>query len=348
MELQHRLIRQTINIAVSKAIEDMKGNTRRSIRNLIDLALLFSQGENQKWFFKTAKKVISNPQNPYHALAARAVADIDNDTIKTVGLNLGYNSLIYGAGKLRKKQESMEFMLPWLLIFDVSDSQPDTFRHIENLIGGGQELGIYSYVFCPHEPNEIRPLCEIAKQFDECLFVFRVPSLLITEETIISLSERHNIAVSIQPENEDLSCDSSVKAFQILRQSRCLYGFHTTYNENNISKITAPDYIRSAIELGNLFGVYVADNSVTAECQETVYHFACNERGEKGQSLIALEWCRDIQNISTRILSGGGQLSVNLTERMYYEYIKVKEVLAKSLLEIFQSKRPTQAVNAAL
>jgi len=60
-ELQHRLIMQTINIAVSKAMEDMKTNTKRSIRNLIDLGLLFSRSENQKWFFSTAKKVISNP-----------------------------------------------------------------------------------------------------------------------------------------------------------------------------------------------------------------------------------------------------------------------------------------------
>ena len=61
LELQHRLIRQSINIAVSKAMEDMMGNTRRSIRNLLDLGLLFSTSENQKWFFNAAKKVIAYP-----------------------------------------------------------------------------------------------------------------------------------------------------------------------------------------------------------------------------------------------------------------------------------------------
>lgn len=340
MELQHRLIKQTINIAVSKAIEDMKGNTKRSVRNLIDLGLLFSQSENQKWFFKTAKKVISNPQNPYNALATRIISDIDNDTVKTVGLNLGYNSLVYGANKLRKKQEATGLTIPWLLIFNNFGSHPDTFHHIESLISGGQELGIYSYVFCPQNINEIEPLSKITKRFKECLFIFQVPSLLITDETMLSLKGNHNTIVSIQLENDDLNCESTVKACGILKQNRCLYGFQVTYNEDNTKKIATPEYIHSAIGLGNLFGVYVADHGVSEVCRKSIYDFACNERGEKGQSLIALEWCRDIQNISKRILSGDGCLSINLTERLYCEYIKVKDVLTKSLLEILQNNQP--------
>jgi len=212
MELQHRLIKQTINIAVSKAIEDMKGNTKRSVRNLVDLGLLFSQSKNQKWFFKTAKKAISNPQNPYNALAARIISDIDNDTVKTVGLNLGYNSLVYGANKLRKKQETTRLTIPWLLIFNNFGSHPDTFHHIENLISAGQELGIYSYVFCPQNTNEIESLSKITKRFKDCLFIFQVPSILITDEMMLSLKGNHNTIVSIYLENDDLNCESTVKA----------------------------------------------------------------------------------------------------------------------------------------
>ena len=77
-------MRQTINIAVSKAMEDMKGNMGRSIRNLLDLGLLFSKSETQKWFFTAARKVAANPKSPYNALVKRILSDIDNDTIKKV------------------------------------------------------------------------------------------------------------------------------------------------------------------------------------------------------------------------------------------------------------------------
>lgn len=112
LELQHRLIRRTINIAVSKAMEDMKSNTNRSIRNLIDLGLFFSTCENQKWFFNAAKNVIANPKNPYNSLVKRMISDVNNDTIKKVGLNLGYSSLVYGANKLKKSRIIWGFLFP--------------------------------------------------------------------------------------------------------------------------------------------------------------------------------------------------------------------------------------------
>ncbi|RJE46661.1 MULTISPECIES: hypothetical protein [unclassified Dehalobacter] len=340
LELQHRLIRQTINIAVSKAMEDMKSNTRRSIRNLIDLGLLFSTSENQKWFFNTAKKVISNPQNPYNALAARMIADVDNDTIKKVGLNLGYNSLTYGANKLRKRQEAMDRPFPWLLVFDISESHPDFFHQIEKLIREGQELGIYSYIFCLHEANDIADLCGIVKQFDECLFVFKAPSALITDQTAASLRGIHNAVVCVQALDGDLKSESCVNAFRILKQNRCLYGFHLTYNEDNMEKVTAPEYIRSAIALGILFGMYIADAGVSSLCQDALYAFACSERGEKGQPLITLEWLSDMRHVSGKILSGCGYMVISSAGNACCVFKKVKYAFENSLLEMLQGMQP--------
>jgi len=339
LELQHRLVRQAINIAISKAMEDMKGNTRRSIRNLIDLGLLFSKSENQKWFFSTAQKVIANPRNPYNSLVTRILSDVDNDTIKKVGLNLGYSSLIYGANKLKKRREDLGFMLPWLLIFDISESDPAIFHQMEHLIGEGKELGIYSYIICPHEKDDILSICEIAKRFEECLFVLKVPSGLILEQTAEFLGKIHNAMVSVQVTNMDFSCESDVNAFRLLKQNRCLYGFHVSYSENTIKQVTAPEYIRSAISLGNLFGTYIAENGVPDTCRDAVHAFACKERGEKGQPLITLEWFRDMRIISEKILSGNGYTAINLAERVYCEYIKAKDVVTKSLFEILQSTR---------
>jgi len=340
LELQHRLIRQAINIAVSKAMEDMKSNTSRSIRNLIDLGLLFSTSENQKWFFDAAKKVIANPKNPYNLLLKRMISDVNNDTIKKVGLNLGYSSLIYGANKLKKRQEYLGVPIPWLLLFDMKESSSDFFHQMEHFIREGRELGIHSYIACPHEKDDIPTICEIAKQFDECLFILKVSSGLISEQTAESLGKIPNTMISVQIMGTDFSCGSDKNAFRLLKQNRCLYGFHVSYNEDTMKQLTTPEYIRSAISLGNLFGVYIAENSVSDTCRDAVYTFACNVRGENGQPLITLEWFRDIRIISEKILSGDGYTAINLAERVYCEYIKAKDELAKSLFEILQSAQP--------
>ena len=154
VDLQHRLVRQAINIAVSKAMDDMRSDAKRSIRNLVDLGLLFSKSENQKQFFGIAQEVISNPKNAYHSLTARAIADVNNDTIKKVGLNLGYSSLIYGANKLRKRQEFFDDLLPWLLIFDISDFSAESSNQMRRFIAEGGNWAFIA-ISCAHTKQKI-------------------------------------------------------------------------------------------------------------------------------------------------------------------------------------------------
>ena len=107
-----------------------------------------------------------------------------------------------------------------------------------------------------------------------------------------------------------------------------------------MKKVATPEYIRSAIGFGSLFGLYIADDNVSDACRDAVYAFACNERGEHGQPLIALEWGRDMRTISEKILSGDGYISIDLAAKAYCEYKKAKNALTNSLLEIFLKMQP--------
>lgn len=216
MELQHRLARQIINRAVSKAMEDMSSNAKRSIRNLIDLGLFFSKTENQKSFFSTAQKVIANPKNAYHSLVARLIADVHHETIKKVGMNLGYSSLIYGANKLRNRQATSDYTLPWLLVLDICESSTDLFNQTQRFITEGRELGIYSYIVCLHKRNDIFAICEIAKRFDECLFILPTSSNLITAQTGKSIGSTRNTMTSVQISGTNFCNGSDRDAFLLL------------------------------------------------------------------------------------------------------------------------------------
>jgi hypothetical protein len=86
--------------------------------------------------------------------------------------------------------------------------------------------------------------------------------------------------------------------------------------------------------------LYIADDGVSDACRDAVYDFVCNERGERGQPLIALEWGRDMRAISEKILSGDGYVSIDFAGKVYCEYKKMKGTLANSLLEILQGMQP--------
>ncbi|MEW5920213.1 MAG: hypothetical protein AB1796_04515 [Bacillota bacterium] len=338
MDLHHRLMRRTINIGISKAIEDMRGNTKRGIRNLIDLGLFFSRSENQKWFFTAAGKVINNPRNPYNELASRMIKDVDNETIKTVGINLGYSSLTYGADKLRTQQKAKNCTVPWLLIFNTNGY--DHNFQMEALIREGRKLGTYSYIFHIQRVEEIDAVSKIAGHFTECLFVLKTSPELITAESIELIRKAHNIVVSVQAAKASLTDVLCVKAFGILRDNRCFYGFHAAYNENTAAEVAAAEYIHRAISLGNIFGVYIAEEDVSASCRDAVYNFVCSARGETGQPLVTFEWSRDMADISRRIGVQEGYRVIRSQDQSYGTYKKEENGTGCSLAETIRIVMP--------
>lgn len=340
MDMHHRLMRQTIDIAVRKAMVDIQKDAKRSIRNLVDLGLFFSRSENQKWFFSTAKKIVSNPCNPYNRLISRLLAEVEHETVKTVGINLGYSSLTYGSGKLKKMHMETGVPLPWIILFDALEACGDFLRFMEAFIGQGSEMGIYCYILRSFGKEDITALCNIAKHFGECTFILDTEPEEITEQNAGAINAVHNMLVYVRSQRGELEEERCVNAFEILRKSRCFYGFLTGCNDGNISRVTAPEYIQSAILHGNRFGVYVADEDASEACKEELYSFVCSERSEEGQPLVTFDWFSDIRHISSRILSGGGCLAIHAAEKVYCDYMKLREPLEFSLIDIIERHMP--------
>lgn len=312
LDIDARLTRQAIGIAVDKALEDVKGNTRRSIRNLIDLGLLFSQTENQKWFFGTAKQVIENPKNPYKALVSRAVRDIHGETIRRVGLNLGYNSLTYGAKRLRKRQETLDVRLPWMLeVGDVSGAEFSP--NLASCLQQGQDLGIYSYVFQVRSHEALAAAVELAVKFEDCFFAFRLSGDMIDDEATELIAQAHNVAVSVDIDAPDTRAEG---AFRRLRENRCLYGYFLTYQDRDISRVTSPQFVKWGIGVGCLFGAYQAAADATGRARDRTYEFVCKLRGESGQPLIALDWPRDLRETGEKMRIGG-LMAIDLAEKAF-------------------------------
>lgn len=301
MELCHRLVRQTIDRAITKAMEDMAGNTGRGIRKLIDLGLMFSKSENQKWFFNTAREVVSNPKNTYYRLISGILSSVRGETLRTVGLNLGYSSLIYGARKLQKQQRPEDGPLPWLLVLDCSDFSPAVSVWAEALIREGREAGIYSYVFRLNEPEAAASLCAAAVKFRDCFFAFEVPPVLASERTAPLFGALPNAVVSVAFPAEGFADESCVQAFRHLKRNRCLYGFQFGYGEDGVSRENGSRLVLKAVECGCVFGVFFALTGVSASCRKAVYDFVTAERGGAGFPLVAFEWGFDLAEISRRI-----------------------------------------------
>lgn len=340
MELQHQLIRQAIDMAVTKAMGDIQNNAGRGLRYLVDLGLLFSSSDMQKAFFVEAQRTLANPKNPYPTLATRLVEDVEHDTLKRVGLNLGYNSLVYGAARLQKLYEMQRAAIPWLLVFDVAEPGMNRLHQLEHCVAEGVELGIYSYILDLHEVEHLLSACEVARRFDDCLFVIKTTSDLIQERTAHAIGRTTNAMASVQITGADLEGEAEAGASRLLREAHCIFGFHACYNEANAARLVKPELLQTAICMGFHYGVFIAEPGVSDACREAVYAFVRRERGACGKPLVPMEWELDMQFISERILSGRKNIPFFLPGNVYDEYRRARDSLTNALLDLLQGMQP--------
>ncbi len=106
-----------------------------------------------------------------------------------------------------------------------------------------------------------------------------------------------------------------------------------------MEKVTAPETIRSAIALGLLFGMYIADAGVSSLCRThcTLSHAL---KGGKWAPLITLEFLRDMRHISGKILSDYGYMVISSAGNACCEFKKVKYAFENTLLEMLQGMQP--------
>lgn len=84
------LTRLLIESAVDRALRDMERDSHRTIRNLLDLALTFSKGSFERHFFTLCQQMLEDESSPYYQLLDRALRTCDRQTLKTFGINVGY------------------------------------------------------------------------------------------------------------------------------------------------------------------------------------------------------------------------------------------------------------------
>lgn len=144
------ITRKLLEATVDKALRDLQTDTERSVRNLVDLAQNFSNGRFQKDFFSIIQTLLEDQSSAYYALVRRIVNQVDHRTLKTFGINLGYNGCTVGAKTIRQNEQKLRFNIPWSIAFmlDSADGCVSA-EEIARTIEQGKTLGVYTYLlFC--------------------------------------------------------------------------------------------------------------------------------------------------------------------------------------------------------
>ena len=279
--MENNMSRILIETTVRQTLKGIKENPKRSIRNLVDMALHFSQGRFQSHFFQTAHTMLEYEDSAYYALIEDAVSHIETEHLVKFGMNLGYNSCTWGAQRIRANEKQLGFNIPWTVLFEIDPvGYPDHLTQYERIIQEGEHLGIYCWILLSHsDPLVLFPLIEAHP--DSAFFLFCQPGDL-TAAVLDEISALRHLMPVVQ------WGDHAEDACLTLRNAQLPYSVCCPYAQPEVPSILNGDLFCEIQQLHPLFTVLAARPDCPADLRELVHQAAVQVR--KGQSYQTVPW----------------------------------------------------------
>ncbi len=288
--MENNMSRILIETVVRKTLKDMKADPERSIRNLVDMALHFSEGRFQKNFFQIAQRMLENGNSPYYALLRSIALSVDTEHLFTFGMDLGYNSCTLGARKIRENERKFGCNIPWTIAFHTDRAQlQDYYPDYHTAISDGENLGIYAWMlFSESHPQDLLPL--IQEHPDSAFFLFCETQHMGTA-FLDSVSDMKNLMLVIRYE------ETAEAFFSRIRDAGLLYSAYYPYSQEDIGSIINGDLFYSIQQVHPVFTVLTAQPDCLKPIQNAVYHAVEQARNEQRYQTIPWEFDADNRRI---------------------------------------------------
>ena len=286
-----RILIETI---VRKTLRDIQNAPERSVRNLVDMALNFSNGRFQKRFFEGAQQMLTTEHSAYYPLVRNVVSNVEHERLLRFGLNIGYNSCTVGARKIREIEAAESFNIPWALFLELdADAFAQHASSYDSQIQQGKELGIYTWFICAEDICS--DMFDLMSKHDDCAFGLICNAQTISDEMLDEAAALNHVMLSVQiNEHTDALCAE-------MRKRKLLYAVHTTYSSSGLKDILNDNLLYDMQSTLAPFTVLIPDAVCPASEREIVYDYVLRKREEQKFPTIIWDMVHDVLRIDTII-----------------------------------------------
>lgn len=285
-----------IETMVRKAIQDIKDSPKRSIRNLVDMALNFSGGRFQHRFFSVTQTMLKNENSPYYELVHNVANHVDIERLVGFGMNLGYNSCTRGAEIIREIEDSQGFNVPWMLTLHLNSANWDyRAARYKNIVAQGEKLGIYTWqLFADGAPEQALSL---AASFPDSAFIIYCSHAEITPQFLDEAEALSNLMLAVRFE------EGAESLCRTLREMKLLYSVYHVYSAEDTVPILSDDLFYGIQQLNPAFAALVPAEDCSAETRTAVTSHVRKLREEQRFPLLPWEAVSDCRLVDG-IISG--------------------------------------------
>lgn len=331
-----------IETIVSRTLKDIQDSPKRSIRNLVDMALYFVEGRFQQHFFQVLQQMLQNEQSAYYGWIRDVVAHVDHERLITFGMNIGYNSCTVGAKHIREIEATEGFNIPWSMQLHIDgcmfEDHVDKYQH---LIQQGKAMGIYTWLlFVQRQPQAVFPLLS---NHPDCAFILFCPPGEICPALLQKADSFHHAMFAIRFE------DGAAEACRLLREKKFLYSIYIPYGGQDKQNILSGQWIRAAEAKRSVFTVFVPEFHCPMQVQREVYAYITQRREQQKYQTVMWEMVHDGLFVDSIISDDACSLSVdekgNVHTMLISEAQRPFNLFTGDLSETLRALFPKQAVS---
>ncbi len=382
MSISHKAARTAIGAGLDIAINHAIKNQEQGINDIINLLKKYfkptdkdkeKSGTNA---FENMAKFTEDPNSKWMRYAKKIFHDVDPKIIKTLMLNLAYESGYRGLNTVRETSEKYDCNVPWTILFDPTSAcnmhckgcwsgeygpkHNLSYEDMDSIVTQGKELGTHFYLLTGGEPLVRKDdIVKLALKHSDCVFHCFTNGTLVDDKFCQDMLNCKNIILGIslegfKEENDfrrgDGCFDKVMTAMDLLKKYKLPFGTSVCWTKQNCETVISDEFLKLLVDKGCLWAWYfhfmpVGQNTgkeliPTPEQREFMLKNLRQKRKENNDNLLLmLDFQNDGEYVGGCIAGGKHFLHINPNgdvEPCVFIHYSTANIHENTLLEALQ------------
>lgn len=292
MSLDYNATRSFTMTLAHRAVGDIRRGGFRQLRNYVDMCSSLAKRPQQQDFFAYAQKALQRTDSCYYSLVHNLLDTVDEDRLCTVGVNMGFGGLIYGASEMKKRADEDGKPFSWITVARCGDPA------LTGRVAEAEKNNSFVWVLDATEGNPA-DVVGLAKTFPKCAFGVLAAPESLTPDCVAKLAECLNVAVLPLLQSPELTPDAC-RAARALKNQQMLYMLTVLLDDDCADEALQEDWLESLAQEARLC-MYARRSTISPEKGRSLRKGIVTGRLETGRPVLLLDWDEDISYLNCRI-----------------------------------------------
>ncbi len=352
-------------------------NPEKNILKLIKIGKAAAGRMYPESTFTKPIEILKDKNNVWNTFLFRGLKEVDEEMLRKAVLTFGIDLGLIGTSTLRKKRDEEHCNIPWVILLDPTSAcnmkckgcwaaeyghnSNLTLDEMRRIVTEAKAIGTHFFMYTGGEPLiRKKDILTVARENSDCLFLAYTNGTLVDDAFCEEMNKCGNLSLALSIEGSEETTDGrrgdgayqrTLKAMQMLKRHKCLFGTSICYTSQNYEAVTSDAFYDLMIENGARFAWYfhympVGSDADTAlllspEQREHVYRKIRENRNSKtGKPIFTVDFQNDAEFVGGCIAGGRNYFHINSegdVEPCVFVHYSDSNIRKKSIIECLKS-----------